>query len=280
MDTGRGAARRTEDDLGVAHTWGDGPEVVFLSNPLADPVAWSAAARGDLLRAGHRVTTFEHRPERDDWCSVVACVTTFVERREAVALVGWSQGAVVAQEVALAASDRVRAAVLFAPYGRQNQIDVLLQEAWDDLLDHGTDGLRLVLNLLTAFPPEQLADDDFVARMRATQRDWSGPPDPQARRRSAAFIASYQDRLSHLADVAVPCLVVGFELDTDTFAARAREVADAISGAEYLELPGLGHAAPATEPHQVWPPVLGFLGRHHPARRAARPHASQSWTTA
>lgn len=198
-----------------------------------------------------------------------------MERREApVALVGWSQGAVVAQEVALAASDRVRAAVLLAPYGRQNQIDVLLQEAWDDLLDHGTDGLRLILNMLTAFPPERLADDDFVAHMRAVQRDWSGPPDPGARRRSAAFIASYQDRLAHLADIAVPCLVGGLELDVDTFAVRAREVADAISAAEYLELPGLGHAAPATEPHQVWPPVLSFLARHHPARRAARPRTT------
>lgn len=268
MDTGREAARRTEDNLGVAHTWGDGPEVVFLSNPLADPVAWSAAARGDLVRAGHRVTTFEHRPGEDDWRGVVACVTAFVERREAaVALVGWSQGAAIAQEVALAAPDRVRAAVLLAPYGRQNQIDVVLQQAWDDLLDHGTDSLRLLLNLLTAFPPERLADDGFVGQMRAAQRDWAGPPDPRTRRRSAAFIASYQDRLSHLADVAVPCLVVGFELDTDTFAARAREVADAIPAAEYLELPGLGHAAPAAEPHQVWPPVLGFLARHHPAAR-------------
>ncbi|MEV0949427.1 hypothetical protein [Promicromonospora sp. NPDC050249] len=154
-----------------------------------------------------------------------------------------------------------RAAVLLAPYGRQNQIDVVLQQAWDDLLDHGTDGLRLLLNLLTAFPPERLADDGFVA-----QSDWAGRPDPRTRRRSAAFIASYQDRLAHLADVAVPCLVVGFELDTDTFAARAREVADAIPVAEYLELPGLGHAAPAAEPHRGWPPVLGFLARHHPAR--------------
>ncbi|MFE7504293.1 alpha/beta fold hydrolase [Promicromonospora sp. NPDC057488] len=270
MDTGREAARRTEDDLGITHTWGDGPEVVFLSNPLADPVAWSAATRGDLLRAGHRVTTFEHRPEQDDWCSVVACVTEFVERREApVALVGWSQGAAVAQEVALAAPTRVRAAALLAPYGRQNQIDVILQQAWDDLLDHGTDSLRLLLNLLTAFPPERLADDGFVRHLRATQDDWSGPPDPQARRRSAGFIRSYQDRLSRLADVVVPCLVVGFELDTDTFAARAREVADAIPGAEYLELPGLGHAAPATDPHQVWPPVLSFLTRHHPVSASA-----------
>ena len=50
-------------ELGVVHTWGSGsgPEVVFLSNPLADPVGWSAGVRDELLGLGYSVTTFEHR---------------------------------------------------------------------------------------------------------------------------------------------------------------------------------------------------------------------------
>src|SRR5918999_1709719 len=113
--------------------------------------------------------------------------------------------------------------------------------------------LRLAVGLLTAFPPTLLADDAFVRRMRKAQHDWAGRPNRQARRRSATFVATYQDRLSDLAELAQPCLVIGFELDTDTYAARAREVAEALPDAQYVELDGLAHAAPISHPDQVWP---------------------------
>jgi pimeloyl-ACP methyl ester carboxylesterase len=257
--------RRAEDELGVAHTWGTGPEVVFLSNPLADPVQWSAGVRDELLALGYQVTTFEHRPSGLDWRSAVTCVQTSIARgREPVTLVGWSQGAALAQEVALASPERVRAAALLATYGRQNEIDKVLQESWDILADGGADSLRLALSLLTAFPPDRLAEDSFVRHLREAQSSWAGPPDPHARRRAATFISTYQDRLQDLAGITIPCLIMGFELDTDTFALRAREVAEAIPRGEYVELPGVGHAAPFSDPDLVWPSVVSFLKEHHP----------------
>jgi len=263
------AGDRLEDGIGVVHNWGSGPEVVFLSNPLVDPVSWSAGVRDDLLGLGYRVTTFEHRPERMDWRSTVDCVAEFLARRhDPVALVGWSQGAAIAQEVALASPQAVNCAVLLATYGRQNEIDKTLQQSWDRLAngDDDLDSLRLAMALLTAFPPERLADDDFVVRMRTRQNEWAGRPDPRRRQRAGAFIATYQDRLPALAAVTTPCLVMGFELDTDTFAARAREVAEAIPGAHYVELENLAHAAPLSDPQRVWPPVIDFLLRHHRPR--------------
>ena len=254
------------DELGVSHSWGQGPEVVFLSSPLADPVSWSDPARGPLVDAGYRVTAFEHRCRGLDWRSAVSCIARFVCTRPApVALVGWSQGAALAQEVTLAAPRRVTCAVLLATYGRQNEIDVVLQASWDLLAAGGTelDPLRLAMSLLTAFPPEQLAQDDFVARMRSSQQEWAGRPERGRRRRSAGFTTSYQDRLRYLSALRVPCLVMGFGLDCDTYAARAREVAAAIKTATYLELPGLGHAAPISAAEQVWPPVIEFIQRHH-----------------
>lgn len=260
--------RRVECDLGVARSWGAGPEVLFLSNPLADPVGWSAPVRSDLVAAGYRVTTFDPRPQDHDWQSVVGCVDAFIRRgADSVALVGWSQGAAVAQEVALRAEAHVGCAALLATYGRQNELDKVLQEAWQRLVHGGDDldCLRLALGLLTAFPPEQLADDDFVQHLRAIQPEWAGRPDPEARERAATFISTYQDRLPSLEQLSVPCLVMGFELDTDTTAARAREVARAVSTARYVEVPGLGHAAPISDPELVWPPVVDFLKEHHPA---------------
>lgn len=240
--------------------------MVFLSNPLADPVSWSAPARPALLEAGYSVTTFEHRCRGLGWRSAVSCVVDFIARRSGpVALVGWSQGAALAQEVALAAPGHVTCAALLATYARQNEIDKVLQASWDHLADGGNElnALRLSMSLLTAFPPEQLADDRFVAHMRATQSEWASRPPRDRRRRSAEFIATYQERLGHLADLRVPALVMGFELDTDTFAARAREVADVIPDATFVELAGLGHAAPLSAPAQVWPPVVDFVQRNH-----------------
>ena len=252
-------ARREVRSLGVVHTWGDGPEIVFLSNPLARPVHWSSGAREQLLQDGYRVTTFEHQSS-GNWESVVACISEFLaDRRKPVALVGWSQGAAIAQEVALAVGDTVGAVVLIATYGRQNAIDRVLQQAWATLPDKDDDPLRLALGFLSSFSPDRLADDQFVERMVDLQREWAGQPDPDARQRAASFISSYQDRLAALEGIRVPTLVVGLERDTDTFASRAREVALAIPGSEYIELPGLGHAAPISDPSKVWPVVTNFL---------------------
>lgn len=249
---------------GVVHTWGVGSEVVFLSNPLANPVSWSSSVREELLLRGYRVTTFEHR-STGDWRSAVDCVLEFLaDRRQRVALVGWSQGAAIAQEVALAAEDMVGAAVLIATYGRQNAIDRVLQQAWAALPDGENDPLRLAISFLTSFPPNRLADDRFVERMCHLQPEWAGQPDAEARQRAASFIATYQDRLSDLENVRVPCLLMGFENDTDTFVSRAQEVAHAIRSAEYIELAGLGHAAPVSDPSRVWPIVTDFLSRIFP----------------
>ena len=130
--------------------------------------------------------------------------------------------------------------------------------------DEDLEDPRLALALLTAFPPDRLADDDFVSRMKEAQADWAGVPDPAARHRAATFISTYQDRLPHLAELMVPCLVIGFELDVDTCAARSREVAQVLPNAEHIEMPGLAHAAPITDGRRVWPLVVSFLQKHHP----------------
>ena len=258
--------RRVDDDLGVAHTWGAGPEVIVLSNPLADPVAWSTVLRAELLTRGYQVTTFEHRPRRHDWRAAVECVDAFVARRSGpLALVGWSQGAAIAQEVALTAPAKVRCAALLATYGRQNELDRILQEAWQQLDARGEEQtvLRLALGLLTAFPPHRLAADGFVSHLKSIQPDWAGVADPERRRRAVTFIPTYQDRLPFLADVRVPCLVVGFELDVDTGVGRAREVAQAVPHAEYVEVAGAAHAAPVSDAERVWPLVIDFVSKHH-----------------
>lgn len=106
-----------------------------------------------------------------------------------------------------------------------------------------------------------LGDDDLVDPVIDGMRSWSAKTatHPEARRRSAQFIRDYQNRLSTLAGITVPCLVVGFGQDADTFVARAREVAAAIPGSRYVEVRDAGHLAPVTDPHCVIEPMLAFF---------------------
>jgi pimeloyl-ACP methyl ester carboxylesterase len=242
---------------------GQGPPVVILSNPQADPAWWAEPFTSALASAGYEAITFVHAGPGWAPADVVRDVGTFIEHAvaEPVRLLGWSQGAVIAQETALLRPDLVTAAALIATYGRQNIMDRILQDAWQalDAAGPALDPARAALLLLTSYPPQQLGDDRHAGKLAAGAARRAGDTEP--RQRSAAFIAAYQDRLTALAAVTVPCLVMGFANDADTFAARAREVARTIPASEYLELPGTGHLTPVTNPELAIAPVLDFYRR-------------------
>lgn len=243
---------------------GIGAPVVLLSNPQADPGWWSPPIVAALTDAGYEAITFVHTGASFAPHDVAVDVASFIEHLDAgpVRLLGWSQGAAIAQEVALLRPDLVTAAALIAGYGRQNCFDRLVQRAWRVLDDSGADydALRLALLLLTSYPPQLLGDDQFIGSRMDALTQWATPrPKSDARQRSIEFIAGYQERLAALGGITVPCLSVGFELDADTFATRAREVADAIPDCRYVEVPGAGHLTPVTDPNLVLAPVLEFL---------------------
>jgi pimeloyl-ACP methyl ester carboxylesterase len=137
-----------------------------------------------------------------------------------------------------------------------------LQEAWAALdgAEEPLEPVRLALLLLTSFPAQALGDD-AVGNLTHGAREWTArrASSSEPRQRSAHFIARYEDRLAALAKITVPCLVMGFGQDTDTFVARAREVATAIPKSRYLELPNAGHLTPVTHPRRVVGPVLRFF---------------------
>jgi pimeloyl-ACP methyl ester carboxylesterase len=253
--------------LGRYERRGQGPLVLILSNPQADPAWWAAPFTSALAGAGYEVITFVHTGLSWAPADVVRDVATFIEHAaaEPVRLLGWSQGAAIAQETALLRPDLVSAAALIATYGRQNIMDRILQDAWQalDAAGPGLDSVRTALLLLASYPPQQLGEDSRAGELAAgaARQAARRAGDTEPRRRSAAFIAAYQDRLTALAAVTVPCLVMGFADDADTFAARAREVARAIPASEYLELPGAGHLTPVTDPELVIGPVLDFFRR-------------------
>jgi len=249
--------------VGTWNEFGKGPPVLILSSPLADPSTWCPPFVSALTTAGFRAITFVHEGSDYEAFAVVRDVVIVAEQNsEKVRLLGWSQGAAIAQEVALIRPDLVTCAALIATYGRQNRIDRLLQDAWQAFTASGADltPAQQALMLLTSYPPQTLGDDRAYESLANGVVSWAlSSLVGDKRRRASAFIASYQDRLQALSAIDVPCLVMGFELDADTFAERVREVAEAIPSSRYVELAGAGHLTPVTDPQTVIQPVLEFF---------------------
>lgn len=250
---------------------GDGPPVLLVCGTGQPAFSWHLAIAPALRAAGYTVVTFDNRgmPPSDVPAppySIDEMVADAAGVLEAVGLgparvAGHSLGGIIAQELALARPDLVGAAALMGTVGRANA----MLRAWvAGELALVREGIELpaayeaaVLALQVVGPRRQL-DDEFVGpfiELTAAVPRWTGP----GREGQYAADAAYDDRLGALAGVGVPCLVVGFEHDLVTPPALGREVAEAIPGGRYVEVPGCGHLGPMEDPDAVLPLLIEFF---------------------
>lgn len=172
---------------------------------------------------------------------------------------GYSQGAFVAQELALVRPGRVRGAVLMATLGRQSRFFAAYLEASRDLLCHEVpETVARGFALLATSPPGMLQDDDTEAAAELFAAQRPAGADIARELRSLAASVGYDDRLDALADVSCPCLVVGLGEDVVCSPLLGREVATAI-GAPFAEWPGVGHGALGVHPDEAVALVVDFL---------------------
>ncbi len=172
-------------------------------------------------------------------------------------VLGISLGGLIAQELVLAAPERVHKLVLcsttaggpasvpmpektVALMGRQPQLDP--QEA-----------MRLfVENALSPDPSEELVDEIVAYRT-------ANPPDPAGWYAQAAAGAAH-DAMERLGDIRAPTLVVHGTADNVVDAGNAPLIADAIPGARLELLEGVGHLLPWERPDEFVAVVEEFLG--------------------
>ena len=87
---------------------------------------------------------------------------------------------------------------------------------------------------------------------------------PEATYRLAVTAIASFDRRNNLANIQVPTLVLAGELDTTASAAVMERMAERISGAKFVRLPGVGHVANVERPDDFNRAVFDFLFEYFP----------------
>ncbi|MGW0178624.1 alpha/beta fold hydrolase [Nocardia sp. NPDC003345] len=249
---------------------GGGPLVVMIMGTGSPGRVWELHQVPALLGAGYRVCTFDNRgiaPSHEGTEGItidqlVADTAGLIELlAEGPALVvGTSMGARVAQELTLARPDLVRKAVFLAGHGRLDQFQKTLS-----LGEHELDasGVRLPAKYEAALTAVMNLSPATMANPH-TARDWldlfefTGGPVPPGIRAQRRMDHDF-DRLKAYRDIRVPCLAVGFADDRMIPPYLSREVADAIPGGRYQEVPDAGHYGYLERPDTVNKILLDFF---------------------
>ncbi|UNM16423.1 alpha/beta hydrolase [Streptomyces formicae] len=231
---------------------GTGEPVLLVAGSGGTGRIWERHQVPALTAAGRAVITFDHGP------ATGAAELTGAIRELVTALalppcplVGHSLGALAVQELLLTDPHLVSGAVLAATRGRPDPVGEALARAEAAYAEAGIQlppECEALVRLVQNLSPRTLADEAAAAEwldlfeLAALTRNFAAAvqrPEPPIR-----------DRLADCARISVPVLVVGFADDMLAPAPLGREVAEAIPGARYAQLPDTGH--------------LGFLERPEP----------------
>jgi pimeloyl-ACP methyl ester carboxylesterase len=172
-------------------------------------------------------------------------------------VIGISLGGMIAQELVLAAPDRVRKLVLCSTTAggptsvpMPEQTVALMGRA--EHLDPQEALQQFVVNALSPDPPAELVEE--IVAYRA-----ANPPDPAGWWAQAAAGGAH-DAMARLGEIHVPTLVVHGTADNVVDVGNARVLADAIEGARLELFDGVGHLLPWERPQEFTALVQGFLG--------------------
>ena len=171
-------------------------------------------------------------------------------------LVGFSLGAAVATYIAAEYPDRVRTVTLLAGLANGTDTRSALQfERWRDLIGSDRRSMARVM-FLTGFSPDFLAAMDFATVQQFIQQtmetvNWDG----MARQVALDMVLDVRDQARRIAK---PTLVIGCTHDHMVPPAHARELADLIPGARYLQIE-TGHLGTLERPDQIAQAVLDHV---------------------
>ena len=258
---------------------GEGDPVVLVCGTGQPAISWRFALGPDLVAAGYQVVTYDNRgvapsqapPPPYSVADLVADAAALIEELGVGPcwVAGLSLGALVTQELALARPDLVRGAAMMATTGRSTVMSRSWAQAYLEVARTGVvlpRRLEAVTTAMQVMSPVHQLDDAFIGPWLELMEAAPGWEGAGMEGQYAADLA-YDDRLGALTAVAVPSLVIGFQHDLLTPPALGREVAEAIPGARYVEVPDCGHLGPIESPEAVLPLLLDFFSEAQKCRQ-------------
>ena len=259
-------------DIAVAvQEYGEGEPLLIISGTTQSLGFWTETAQAWASR--YRVITYDLRgmgaSERGSGAISVGSLATDTRALlealeiERAHVVGYSLGSAIAQELALAAPERVASLVLYCTWGRtdgfQRAVLTGLSHPWR------TGDVEAALGALgIAFSPQLLDSPEFAALVEQLL-----PLFPSTEQQIRTTVEQWDADLAHdtldrLSAISAPTLVIAGEQDLLTPPWHGEQVAAAIPGAELRMFtgPGSSHALGIERAEEFVPLVQDFLGSH------------------
>jgi pimeloyl-ACP methyl ester carboxylesterase len=249
--------------------FGSGEPVLLVTGTGGRGREWRAHQVPALTSAGYRVITVDNRgvppsdtgPEGFTLDDMVEDTAGLVEALGIgpCRIVGFSLGGMIATEAVLKYPDLFSQAVVMGSRGRTDALRAALTAAHAELEDSGIklppkyDAVTRAMQYLS---PRTLNDEQWI-------RDWLDifeltPPDAGISRAQRG-LDLIDNRLEEYRKISTPCLVMAFADDLVVPPFLCRELAEAIPGSRYEEIPGCGHYGHLEQPAAVNAQILSFF---------------------
>ncbi|SCF83763.1 alpha/beta fold hydrolase [Streptomyces sp. Ncost-T10-10d] len=249
---------------------GRGEPVLLIMGSGAAGRVWTMHQTPALHRAGYETIVFDNRgiapsdaPPGDYSLADLTADTLGLIEALGIGpcrIVGTSMGALIAQELALARPDLVRCAVLMATKARSDATRRMLLAAERELTAAGISlppKYRAVRTVLEMLSPATLNDDASASgwlEIFELTGDGSAP--------GQQAVDTAGDRREALRAVSVPCRAIAFGDDLICPPHLVAEVAGAIPGCDFVEIPDCGHLGNLENPDAVNAAVIEFLDKY------------------
>jgi pimeloyl-ACP methyl ester carboxylesterase len=252
---------------------GEGEPLLCVMGLSADTLAWMLQV--PAFSATHRTTIFDNRDvgrssmadgpyEIADMARDALALADALEL-DSFHLLGVSMGGAIAQEIALAAPERVRTLTLAVTFPAGGAWARKLSEVWAERVRSISHEAHVDELMLLNFSEAFFENEQGVTWLRGMmlQNPHPQPPEAFIRQLEAAGRHDARERLTSLR---VPTHVIGAEHDILVPIWKSRELADLIPDARLTVLPGSPHGANVERAEEFNSSVLDFI-----AERAAAP---------
>ena len=255
---------------------GEGEPLLLVMGLAADTMAW--AMQVPAFSAHYRTIIFDNRDvgqssmaaapyEITDLAQDTLALADALEL-ESFHLVGVSMGGAIAQEVALAAPDRVRTLTLAMTWPRGGAWAAKLSELWSARVEHMSREERVDELMLLTLSEDFFENADGVAWLRDVMLQNPHPQsaDAFARQLDASSRHDTRERLGRLA---LPTHVIGAEHDILVPVWKSRELAELIPGARLSVIDAGPHGANLENAEEFNRLVLDFLDQSRASSASA-----------